>query len=264
MRQTVDDSATGDHPRRDNPGKAATMGPDRPHVWTHYFVGGSALYQDSPNGERRKAMAMARLRHAARLEINIEDIPSFKNHYGSFRVRVTNVGAGHKLPTGLSEVREMWLDVTVKDAKGKVLLRSGAIGENGGIDPTAAIFKTFIGIGRTNVKLSCCFFSIGERNRILSAETMTRDRRILPKGYDEEKYGFDMPVGAAFPLKVEAKLNYRSMSQDFANIFYPDGSFKVPVIRMEEATAQICPGGSCDDASIKPSPKKKTPRYRRR
>jgi hypothetical protein len=209
-------------------------------------------------------MAMARLRHAAKVDINIEDIPNYRNHFGSFRVRVTNVGAGHKLPTGLSEVREMWLDVTVKDAKGKVLLRSGAIGENGGIDPTAAIFKTFLGIGRTNVKLSCCFFAIGERNKILSAEKMTRDRRILPKGYDEEKYAFEVPKGAAFPITIDAKLNYRSMSQDFANIFYPAGTLKVPVIRMEEATAQICPGGSCNDGSLKAAPKKKAGGAKRR
>lgn len=264
MRQTPDDPATGATVRKDNPGKAAATGPDRPHVWTHYFVGASALYPEGPNAEIRKGMAMARLRNAAKIEINVEDIPNYKNHFGSFRVRVTNVGAGHKLPTGLSEVREMWLDVTVKDAKDKVLLRSGALGENGGIDPSAAIFKTFLGIGRTNVKMSCCFFAIGERNKILSAEAMTRDRRILPKGYDEEKYAFEVPKGAAFPLKIEAKLNYRSMSQDFANIFYPDGSFKVPVIRMEEATAQICPGGSCNDGSLKVAPKKKAGGARRR
>lgn len=259
MRQTPDNPSTGDTPRGDVPGKAAAGGPDRPHVWTHYFVGGNTLYPDTPNRERRQAMAMARLRNAARIDIHVEDIPSKKNRLGSFRVRVTNNGAGHKLPTGLSEVREMWIDVTVRDAKGKLLLRSGEIGENGGIDPTAAIFKTFLGIGRTNVKLSCCFFAIGERNKILSAEAMTRDRRILPKGYDEEKYAFELPKGAAYPIKIEAKLNYRSMSQDFANIFYPDGGLKVPVIRMAETTAQICPGGSCDDPALKAPPKRKKP-----
>jgi hypothetical protein len=242
MRQTPDEPSTGEGERKDNPGRAATPGPDRPHVWTHYFVGGSTLFPDSQNGDRRRAMAVARLRHVARLEISLEEVPGQASHSGSFRVRVYNIGAGHKLPTGLSEVREMWLDVTVEDAKGRVLMRSGDLGENGSIDPTAAIFKTFLGIGKTNVKLSCCFFAIGERNKLLSAERMTRDRRILPQGYDEEKYAFTVPKGASFPLKIRAKLNYRSMSQDFADIFFPDGSFKVPVIRMEEATASIVPG----------------------
>jgi hypothetical protein len=179
-------------------------------------------------------MVEDRLRHAAKLEILSEDAPKGAGDLAAFRVRVHNVGAGHKLPTGLSEVREIWLDVTVTDNAGKVLLRSGEIGEGGGIDPTSAIFKTFLGIGKTNVKLSCCFFAIGERNKILSAERITRDRRILPKGYDEEKYAFRVPAGAAFPITVTVKLNYRSMSQAFADIFYPDGSLTVPVLRMAE------------------------------
>jgi hypothetical protein len=234
MRQTPGNPGTGATERKDNPGKAAAMGPDRPHVWTHYFVGGNTLYPGAPNAERRRAMAAERLRNAARLEVLPEDAPSGPGDLASFRVRVHNTGAGHRLPTGLSEVREMWLDVTVSDASGKVLLRSGEIGEGGGIDPSAAIFKTFLGIGKTNVKLACCFFAIGERNRILSAERITRDRRILPKGYDEEKYAFRVPAGAVFPLKVTALLHYRSMSQAFADIFYPDGSVKVPVVRMAE------------------------------
>ena len=234
MRQTPGNPGTGAVEKRDNPGKAAVMGPERPHIWTHYFVGGNALYPDRPNADRRRAMVEDRLRHAAKLEIMPEDAPKGAGDLATFRVRVHNVGAGHKLPTGLSEVREIWLDVTVTDAAGKVLLRSGEIGEGGGIDPTSAIFKTFLGIGKTNVKLSCCFFAIGERNKILSAERITRDRRILPKGYDEEKYAFQVPEGAAFPITVAAKLNYRSMSQAFAAIFFPDGSLTVPVIRMAE------------------------------
>jgi hypothetical protein len=234
MRQTPGTAGTGATDRKDNPGKAAVMGPERPHIWTHYFVGGNALYPDRPNAQRRRAMVEERLRNAAKIEILPEEAPA-AGGLAAFRVRVHNVGAGHKLPTGLSEVREMWLDVTVTDGAGKVLLRSGEVGEGGGIDPTAAIFKTFLGIGKTNVKLACCFFAIGERNRILSAERITRDRRILPKGYDEEKYAFRVPEGAAFPIRVDARLNYRSMSQAFADIFYPDGSVTVPVIRMAES-----------------------------
>lgn len=234
MRQTPGNAGTGATDRKDNPGKAAVTGPERPHVWTHYFVGGNALYPDRPNAQRRRAMVEERLRNAAKIEILPEEAPA-AGGLAAFRVRVHNTGAGHKLPTGLSEVREMWLDVTVTDGAGKVLLRSGEVGEGGGIDPTAAIFKTFLGIGKTNVKLACCFFAIGERNRILSAERITRDRRILPKGYDEEKYAFRVPEGAAFPIRVDARLNYRSMSQAFADIFYPDGSVTVPVIRMAES-----------------------------
>jgi len=239
MRQAPGNPGTGATEKRDNPGKAAVMGPERPHIWTHYFVGGNALYPGAPNADRRRAMVEERLRHAATVEILAAELPEREGGIGTFRVRVTNVGAGHKLPTGLSEVREIWLDVTVTDASGKALLRSGEIGKTGMIDPGAAIFKTFLGIGRSDVKLSCCFFAISEGRKILSAERITRDRRILPKGYDEEKYAFSVPPGIRFPVRIEAKLNYRSMSQAFANIFFPDGSVQVPVLRMAETVREV-------------------------
>lgn len=240
MRQYPGNPATGAVERKDNPGKAATMGPDRPHIWTHSFVGGNALFPGRPGAERRRGMVEERLRNAARVEIDLEEPPV--EGLVAFRVRVFNTGAGHKLPTGLSEVREMWLDVKVTDASGKVVMRSGAIGESGGIDPTAAIFKTFLGIGKSNVSLSCCFFAISEGRKLLSAERITRDRRIMPKGYEEEKYALPVPPGAAWPLTIDAALNYRSMSQAFADIFFPDGSVKVPVIRMAEIRRTV-PGG---------------------
>lgn len=42
-------------------------------------------------------------------------------------VRVTNVGAGHKLPTGFPEGREMWVDFRGADASGKEIYRLGAV-----------------------------------------------------------------------------------------------------------------------------------------
>lgn len=239
MRQFPGNPGTGAGEITDHPGKAAAQGPDRPHVWTHYFVGGNTLYPGVKNSEQRRALAEERLRGAAEVEIIIDNAPSEPGELGTFRVKVHNVGAGHKLPTGLSEVREMWLEVRVVDATGRVLLESGQVGENGVVDPTAAIFKTFLGIDRSDVALSCCFFAVVEANKLLSAQHVTRDRRIPPKGYDQEKYAFVVPPGSSFPLTIQALLNYRSMSQAFADFFLPVNSPPVPVVRMAEAEHSI-------------------------
>ena len=55
-------------------------------------------------------------------------------------VKVTNVGAGHNLPTSLTEVRQMWLDVKVTDITGTTLYHSGALDDKGTIDPQAKLF----------------------------------------------------------------------------------------------------------------------------
>jgi hypothetical protein len=242
MRQSPGNPATGATARPDLPGRAASGAPDRPHLWSHYFVGGNTLFDKAPKAEERSSLARERLKNAAKVEIIDESTRFEPGGMGAFRVRVQNVGAGHKLPTGLSEVREMWLDVKVADADGKVLLRSGEIGDNGAVDPGAAMFKTYLGIAGTNVKMSCCFFSITEAKKLLSAEQITRDRRILPKGYDEEKYAFRIPADASFPIKIEAALNYRSMSQAFADMFlYGEQSVSIPVTRMAEASLSVQP-----------------------
>jgi hypothetical protein len=45
----------------------------------------------------------------------------------SFRIEVANTGTGHNLPGGFAFVRQMWLEVTLKDAFGNVLASSGRI-----------------------------------------------------------------------------------------------------------------------------------------
>ncbi len=49
----------------------------------------------------------------------------------AFRVEVKNITDGHNVPTGFTGERLVWLDVTVLDAAGKVVFRSGDRDPNG-------------------------------------------------------------------------------------------------------------------------------------
>ncbi len=53
------------------------------------------------------------LKTSAKLDVNIKD--------NQVHVGVTNVGAGHHLPTGVADFRELWLDITIKDSNEKKL-----------------------------------------------------------------------------------------------------------------------------------------------
>jgi hypothetical protein len=46
-------------------------------------------------------------------------------------VLVYNVAAGHNIPSAVTELRRMWVDLQIRDARGKVLFR------NPGLDNTA-------------------------------------------------------------------------------------------------------------------------------
>ncbi|WP_299350520.1 hypothetical protein [uncultured Shimia sp.] len=64
---------------------------------------------------------------------------------GHLNVRVANTGPGHALPTGVADFRQVWLDITVRDASGAVVLESGKMSDAGIFDPSARFFRKVFG-----------------------------------------------------------------------------------------------------------------------
>lgn len=227
MRQRPGIPSTGKTARPDNPGKACNDGPDRGHVWTHYFVGANAIVPKLLGSEMHAQMAVERLQNAADLEV-IKNNAYRKNALSSIKVKVINSGAGHYLPTGLTEVRQMWLYVKITDAKGKPLLISGDIDSNGNIDKDAVMYHTHLGNAKGEVVLN-----------VAKADRILYDHRIPPKGYAIENYSFYMPDDAVSPLKIEISLKYRSASQALANILLGNKAPELPVINMVSMIDEI-------------------------
>jgi cytochrome c5 len=226
MRQKPGIPSTGKTKRPDNPGKACDMGPVRQHIWTHYFVGGNAIVTKLLGSEMHAQMAGERLQNAADLEL-LNDSSYRKKALSRVRVKVINSGAGHYLPTGLTEVRQMWLDVKITDAKGKILLRSGGLDEKGSIDKDAVIYHTKLG----NEK--------GDLLNVVLADRVLYDHRIPPKGYMIESYAFYIPDDAVSPLNIEVTLKYRSASQELARILLGEKALEIPVIDMATISEKI-------------------------
>jgi mono/diheme cytochrome c family protein len=227
MRQRPGIPATGKTERPDNPGKAADNGPDREHIWTHYFVGGNAVVTKLTGSEINAKMAVERLQNAADLEI-IKSGPYKKGGISHIKVKVINSGAGHYLPTGITEVRQMWLEVKITDREGRVIFRSGELDGNGSIDENAVIYYTQLGNAKGEPVLN-----------VALADRILYDHRIPPKGYKVENYAFYIKPDAVFPLKVEAALNYRSVSQSLARTLLGDDAPEIPVIEMVNSAADI-------------------------
>jgi len=124
-----------------NPGKASGIGPARDHVYTHYFVGGNAAVTGVIGSEVHQQMAEERLKSAATLVLEAEK----KVTEAEITVKVTNVGAGHKLPTGLTEAREAWIEIKAKDAAGKEIYHVGGLDSDGEVDPDAVMYHAVLG-----------------------------------------------------------------------------------------------------------------------
>ncbi|MCP4166315.1 MAG: hypothetical protein GY759_10530 [Chloroflexi bacterium] len=117
------------------------------------------------------------------------------------QVRVSNLGAGHHLPTGATELRTMWLALSVVDAGGQVIYTTGGIDAYG--DPLAGSVL----YGTTWLDAE------GEpTTRLWEAATVDVDHRIPAGESVLESLPFTVPDDAVSPLTVTATLRYRAAS----------------------------------------------------
>ena len=144
-----------------------------------------------------------------------------------FKVKVRNETAGHNLPTSLTEVRQVWLDVAV--AAGAARCSAAARSTpTGGIDPEATMFRA-IAVDKDGHHTSKPW-------EIVRFESNTT---IPPKGSAAAPYAFELPADAKGPLAVQATLRYRSFDQGLANLLLGEKAPKVPVVDMVAAAGEI-------------------------
>jgi hypothetical protein len=212
--------ATGSTPRPMNPGEAASGGPRRGHIFTHYFAGGNTFVPGLFGNQVLAKMAEERLRNAAVIKISSAVINSF------IEVSVVNTGAGHSIPTGLSHVREMWIEVIVKAASGAEIFHSGKIDENGEIEKKSTIFRTVFGDDKNRAVMN-----VSKAKKILS------DNRIGPKKAFTAKY--PLPQTKETIVRAEARLLYRLASQKLIDDIFGRGKMKLPIVEMAKDSVEL-------------------------
>ncbi len=215
-------------PVKSNPGQAAISGPKRPLIHTHNFVGANVFMTTFLEAPEKAKLAEERLKAAASLRIKPPS--SFvKGKSNKLEVVVTNKGAGHYLPTGLTEVREMWLYVVVRDARGKVVFESGVLDREGALDyENTSVFRTVL--GDKNGKPTA---------KVWEAESILEDHRVPPKKSLTEVYAVRIPTEAKSPFKVTATLKHRSAPQPLVDKLLGKGKFKVPAVDMVTAQTTV-------------------------
>lgn len=212
------------------PGKACYFGPTRPAIKYMTFVGANTVF-----GPVDQATAM--LKRAATVRITAERASADRGERVRADVAVTNVGAGHSLPTGLTEIREMWIEVVGVDVTGKEYAaeRLGDDGEPlGGVRMFNTVLKD--AKGRTEV--------VGDDGKPHHVELwdsvgIASDDRIPAGSTARQSYAFTVPARAVGPLRLTARLKYRSFSDELG---MKAGVGKVPVVVMAEDGADITLG----------------------
>ncbi|MBF0204086.1 MAG: cytochrome c554 family protein [Desulfamplus sp.] len=257
MYQRVGVPATGSTECPENKGASVDDGPIRDHIFTHNFVGGNSFIPESfDRADKSKTnindksktnindksniddkskidnkikiddkakMAEERLKNAATLSIDDSKIKD-----GELSIIITNSGAGHDLPTGLTDIRQMWLEITVLDEKGDQIFSSGKLDKNGYLPDNAIIFNTIYGDEKGKPV-----------QNIAKARVILKTKRIPPLESVTEKIKFTQKDFKY--ININVKLLYRSASKKLLDKVAGKDKFVLPVITMAEIDKKIKP-----------------------
>ncbi|HMK61965.1 MAG TPA: cytochrome c family protein [Dissulfurispiraceae bacterium] len=186
--------------------------------YRHFFNGANYLIYSMAEAAARKTgdnqkaliikdkyeMAVKRLQSAADIEISPIYQPEQNGKLVEIKLRVRNIRAGHNLPTSLTNIRQMWLEVVARDEKGNVLMSSGIIDSQGHLPRNVRIFDSE-GMGND--------FHFAVDPWVITA--FSKHDTIPPRGYKDVYYGINAPQASA-KIIVDAKLRYRQADQAVA------------------------------------------------
>jgi hypothetical protein len=224
-----------------NPGRAGSGAPKRDHISSHDIVGANTLIPPMFGAENVAEMAVERLQKATTIELSVTEVASAGEEV-PIDVSITNSGAGHNIPTGVSEIREIWLEVTVTDANGSSIYSAGTVDTEGNIIDENMIYNNVLGDSDGK-----------ETKSFWLAESILEDNRIGPKESVTEQHSFVLPENAVYPVTVETTLKYRSAPQDMIDHLLGEET-EVPIVDMNKDIANIYDPSTPADERTQPEP----------
>jgi hypothetical protein len=187
-------------------GLAADLGNHRP---SHFFTGGSVDIAQITGAHALYIEERRLLASAATVSI----MAGKCNQKGmELQVNVTNSGSGHNLPTGVTDLRQVWLEVTVINNADVTIYQSGRIDNDGFLDPSTVRFGVTLG----DADGQPVYFHDIARTRYVLMDT------TIPPGETREVV-YTLPLTEPLidftELKVTAKLLYQTVPQNFINYY---------------------------------------------
>lgn len=149
-------------------------------------------------------------------------------------VVIQNKGIAHSHVPEQRDMYESWVDFTVKDAEGKTLAESGALGADGMLDPTAHNFTSRL----VNSKGSLNGLHQVWDNRIVAYNNTIQSGRS-----QLVRYRFMIPPTVAGRIIVTATVKYRRFDQNFINFGVSQG-YVQPVVDMASTSRNLLVGAN--------------------
>ena len=186
-------------------------------------------------------------------------------------VEITNSGTGHNLPTGLTAERQVWVEVVVRDARGRELYTSGDLDESGDLRDwmSEEVAKGAVPLDRDLLNLQSKFILHGFRgtdtegvsatNRLLDPVPFQNPmsapvgiigftpgyarifKNGIPPGATRSAvYRVRVPADAAGPIGLSVRLRFRNFPPHlFKALGIPQLREKLRIVDMQSYTREI-------------------------
>ncbi|MFM8880262.1 MAG: multiheme c-type cytochrome, partial [Verrucomicrobiota bacterium] len=130
---------------------------------------------------------------------------------------VRTLKVGHPLTQGTVDSNELWADVSVSDAQGRVVGRSGATGRHGEVDPWSHFMNVYM-LDKDGNRI--------DRRNAQDIFTPLYNNQIPPGAAQVLHYRLTVPENQRSPLTVEVKVNYRKFDTIYFNYTYASNYVK--------------------------------------
>ncbi len=141
------------------------------------------------------------------------------------RVTVTNIGAGHAFPTGVTDIREPWVEVQAVRADGSVVARFGGPSADGLLGP---------GVIRFGMDIAKADGTLLLLHELSDSTRIPFDGHIPARGTG----GGDIAIPGGLPAgatRLEAVLFYRNVRTPYYRAASGDGAGTTPAIEIARA-----------------------------
>lgn len=158
-------------------------------------------------------------------------------------VVIENQNIGHDFPSGYADLKAIWLEVTLVDSKGSVLLWNGVAQEGEATPPPNSHQWNHVGLDRAGTPII-------RNNR--SEEITTLSHRAIPSGGSTvARYSLTLPktgqggLSLNAPLRLHARLLHQSLRPEFAKwvLGNTPQAKNLPITVLAESSVEI-PTGS--------------------
>jgi formylglycine-generating enzyme required for sulfatase activity len=191
---------------------------------------GSNLLVPALEGNTAQVEATRAFRRAGAVTLDIGDFVRDADGALALPVVLRNERNGHDFPSGATDISESWLELTLRDAAGRVVFRSPGLDADRYLSPDAPSLNT---VG---------FLSNGEMDDmhdLFSQVEIRRHPRVRPGGKLELRFAVVLPPDAAPPLQARVALRARHGNERWNRWTFNFEDVEVPVADLVEADREL-------------------------